>query len=253
MNFKEFAEKLSREQPVPNSQSFNMIKIKNDYWIIKYKDGDIQVLNADEWGSHEGLAFSQVQFLAMPKLIDCAKRSNIDLSSVEVSNPDNAEKLLNLILNKLNIDKWDEDSIVEKLKIDKDLIGSLRFSRNSMNYVMRHEGWVAVRQNNIEINGLNENKSTLISGVKTILEREFPNKLIDDKDLEFHVTDHKSNRHMDLTFQDIKEGKFFRPQTMPDTTYNSLAMPVPKGKKYGIENWRGTSESFNFKEWLKNS
>lgn len=51
-----------------------MIKIKNDYWIIKYRDGAIQVLNADEWGSHEGLAFSQVQFIAMPKLIDCAKK-----------------------------------------------------------------------------------------------------------------------------------------------------------------------------------
>jgi hypothetical protein len=30
-------------------------------------------------------------------------------------------------------------------------------------------------------------------------------------------------------------------------------MPVPKGKKYGIEKWRGTSESVNFKNWLENS
>jgi hypothetical protein len=116
-------------------------------------------------------------------------------------------------------------------------------------YVMKRENWIAVRNNNIELYSLDQKKlKELGSGLDDIVEQEFMGDDINDEELEFNLYDHKNNKSIYLTLQDIKEKSAFRPQTAPQTTYNRLALPAAKGKMYGRELWRGTSESF--KNWL---
>jgi hypothetical protein len=131
-------------------------------------------------------------------------------------------------------------------------------------YVMKTEGWIVVRNNNIELYGLDSNKlKDLSSGLDDIIDQEtgwngVEDEEIDDEKIEFNLFDHKNNKSMDVTLKDIKDNNLFRPQRIPQTTYSApLFIPTNKTAQPSkvldakSRSQLSTSEGvLRFKEWL---
>lgn len=227
-----------------------MDKITGEYWIINgradFADGDTGDKN------HEMIAMDHICSENLDRIYNCAKELNLNIpssSSMEDEPTESVHSLLSLIFEKLK--SWDE--VQKECGIDTETLKVITDGKSDPRlYVMKREGWVAVRSNNIELYGLDERKlKELGSGLDDIIDQE-SGWLEDtnDEELEFNLYDHKNNKSISLTLQDIKDKSVFRPQTLPQTTYNRLAVPAVKGKMYGRELWRGTSENVNFKNWL---
>lgn len=259
------------------------MKITGEYWIIDgradFADGD----NSDK--NHEMIAIDHVCSEHLEKIYNYAKELELNipsLYSLEDEPTESVQSLLGLILKKLftmtepnnpgrplyksDVEIWRE--IEKQCGLDDEALHIMmtnnpnlhRYSRQvSTNdprlYVMKKEGWIAVRNNNIELYGLDPNKlKEIASGVDSIIEQETgwagtESEDINDEDVEFNLFDYKNNKSIDLTLKDIKDRSVLRPQRLPQTTYNR-PLPALTGKQYGRELWRGTSESFSFKEWL---
>lgn len=232
------------------------MKINGEYWIVngsvEYADGDIGDKN------HEIIATDHVCSQYLQELYDYAKELGVKLPSfysIEDEPTQSAQSLIRAIEDKLpeSIDATLE--IQRKCGIDKETILVIYQSNNidPRLYVMKREGWIAVRKNNIELYGLDNKKlQELASGIDSLLDQEFgwtADEEVKDEELEFNLFDHKTGRSMDLTLADIKRGNLFRPKTLPQTK-DSQVLPTVKGKSYGRELWRGTSESISFKKWL---
>lgn len=259
------------------------MNIRGEYWIIDgradFADGD----NSDK--NHEMIAIEHICSLHLDKIYNYAQKLSIEnlpsLMSIEVENDDqfthNVQSLLKLISRKLfqqtdpndpnrplyksdtqiwaEIEKncgLDNEALHIMMSGDQSLHRYSRATNSSLDprvYVMRTEGWITVRNNNIELYGLDQKKlKELSSGLDDIIDQETGwaganHEEINDENIEFNLFDVKTNKSIDITLKDIKEKSVFRPQRIPQTTYNR-PLPALTGKQYGRELWRGTSESF---------
>ncbi len=254
------------------------MEIQGEYWIIDgsahYADGD----NGDK--NHEMFAYDHIASQNIRAVYNFAKTLGGTLPSLHsLENEEEVagsmqelvgyvEKTLfktpdpnhpNLPLFKTNNEIKNE--ISKKTGIDIETINILTYFSSGMPtstdarvYMMKREGWIVVRNNNIELYGLDQSKiKNLIKGLDEVLEQEGADDSVLDSEVEFNLFDFKSNKSSDVTLEDIKNNSLFRPQQLPVTTYNR-SLFVPTGKQYGRELWRGTSESslmLSFREWIK--
>jgi hypothetical protein len=231
------------------------MRIQGEYWIIEgkaeYADGD----SGDK--NHEVYALEHVCSDHLDSLYVYAEKIGIknlqSFYNMEEDPIGSVKKLFNLILLEPNqtyllIEKacgFDRDTTLLMLENKKSLDPRI--------YVMKRKDWIAVRNNNIESFGLNYNKiEQLYNGLNDIIEQEIDfTEEINEENVEFNLFDYKTNKSIDLNLKEIKEKNFFKPNTIPQTTYNK-PLPTIKGKKYGREIWRGTSENIkiNFKDYM---
>ena len=260
------------------------MKITGEYWIIEGRADFADSNNSDK--SHELIAVDHICSQNIEKVYNYAKKLNLgkipSLSSLEDEPKQSVQSLLELILKKLfqKADPQDQTrplykndvqiwNVIERecgfdketLKIMMENHHSLyRYSKNTTDidprlYVMKREGWIAVRNNNVELYGIDQSKAKeLASGLDDIIDQEsnwsgVEEEEFSDENIEFNLFDHKTGKSIDITLKDIKEGNLFRPQRLPQTTYNTI-LPTIQGKHQGRELWRGTSESSCFKKWL---
>jgi hypothetical protein len=249
------------------------MEIKGEYWIIDgradFADGDIGDKN------HEMIAIEHVCSKYLDDIYQYAKQIGIEnlpsLSSLEDEPVESTQSILNLVFRKLfatginGRPKYTSNNqiyleIERGCGVNGEALQVILQSNNSdpRLYVMKNEGWIAIRNNNIELYGIDQNKlKELSSGLDDIIDQETgwageDEVEINDENIDFNLFDHKTNKSIDLTLKDIKEKSVFRPQRLPQTTYNR-PLPALTGKQYGRELWRGTSESFSFKSFLKST
>lgn len=253
-------------------------QISGEYWInngsVDYADGDVGEYN------HEYIASSHVFHQFSDKIVALAEELNI--STEDLNDYDIDLEALGEILNQIhdNLEDTDVDPysyIGRYIGADQEAVGILFGKKDSRLYVMKKEGWIAVRGMNIELHGYDEQKrKNLINGLGDIFEQEGIQEDIPPEEIDFLLYDHKTNRSNDLTLADIENPQpVVRPHQMPtnkgdrrfqvitpDKTenipYQNKSIPNKTNvaaQKAGIvapgqELWRGTSESTNFKNWL---
>ena len=259
-----------------------MSKIRGEYWIqggqVEFADGDVGDQN------HEMVALNSVAADHLDSLTDYAEELNIDhkeeLGGMDDDPSQSARHLLQAIYYTLLEQAFGvefqammldnsvasakvAEGIVKKLGINMEVYNILGGGGDARLYVMKHDGWIAVRSNNIELFGYDANKKKQISnGIEEILDQEGIEE--PQEEIEFSVYDHKTNRSFDATLADIKNtNSFARPQQLPNTTYNkplfvpsdrSGSMGSQSPKTMGIQQRQAmqTSEGImGFKKWLE--
>lgn len=100
-------------------------------------------------------------------------------------------------------------------------------------YCMEHEGWIAVRSNNVEFYGFdNAKKQEIVRGVDDILEQEGIET--PDEQIELFLYDHKTKRSWDSTLAELKSNTGVRATTLPNTTYNTPIF-IPSTNNTGLK------------------
>jgi len=232
--------------------------IQGEYWIdggsIQYADGDIGDYN------HEAIATNAVVFSYSDEILDYAQELGIDTRKykfMEEFFP--AEELLDKITNALYenevVDSYEaaEAEILKTLGTDKETLEILIGGGDARLYVMQRNGWIAVRGENVELHGLDQEKvRSLVSGIHDILETEGIRDEV--ADLDFSIYDHKTKRTINVSLKDLEEGNLFKPKLPPQAPSHQI-LPAPRGTRYGRDLWRGTSENtivFDFKTFVIN-
>jgi len=245
-----------------------MSKIRGEYWIqdgrVEFADGDVGDQN------HEMVALNSIAADHLDSLMDYAEELNIDKEELGGMDDDPSQTVHHLLqaiyytllesgVSPVKI----SELIIKKLGINMEVYKLLGGGGDARLYVMKHDGWIAVRSNNIELFGYDaNNKKQISNGIEEILDQEGIEE--PDEEIEFSVYDHKTNRSFDATLADIKNtNSFARPQQLPNTTYNKpLFVPAdrsgPMGsqspKTMGIQQRQAmqTSEGrMGFKKWLE--
>jgi hypothetical protein len=263
-----------------------MSEIRGEYWIIDgradFADGD----NGDK--NHEMIAMEHVCSFHLDKIYSYAQKLNVgnlpSLRSIENEEDQftqSVQSLLGLIARKLfqqvdpnnpklpqyrsdnqiwaEIEKncgLDNEALHIMMSGDQSLYRYSRATNSSLDprvYVMKTEGWIVVRNNNIELYGLDSNKlRNLLSGLDDIIDQEtgwagVEDEELNDENIELSLYDHKTKRSWDSTLSDLKSGSA-RAVTVPNTTYNKPLMVPTKGLNLAQKQSMFTSEGF--KEWL---
>lgn len=245
-----------------------MSKIRGEYWIqdgrVDFADGDLGDQN------HEMVALNHVASEHIDNLLDYAEELGVGTEEFDrygESPWGTASEILNAIFQAL-LERGVasvkiSESIIKRLGIKMEVYKMLGGSGDPRLYVMKNEGWIAVRSNNIELFGYDANKKRqLVQGLEDILDEEGIEE--PDDQIEFSVFDQKTKRSFEATLADIKNtSSFARPQQLPNTTYNKpLFIPAdrnsPMGsqspKTIGIQQRQAmqTSEGkIGFKKWLE--
>lgn len=258
--------------------------IRGEYWII---DGDIDFADGDVGDfNHESIAnqyvFSQwadsVKNIAEEYGIetDFEEHDGVDCYAVS----DAIEEILE-ILRETHGDNCDI-VLMQELGIDEPAYLVISGHNNgAYDYVMMYEGWIAIRGTNVDLYGYDEKKKNyLIEGIEQIVYEEG----IDQRqaqELEFQISDHKSNKYYYITYEEIinpqptmkthqpintKGDRRFTPisRDQEENKYSIQSKSTPKpinllAQQQGIaapgqQLWRGTSESVGkFKRWLLNN
>jgi hypothetical protein len=244
-----------------------MAKIRGEYWIqggqVEFADGDVGDQN------HEMVALNSIAADHVDRIMDYAQELGLDTEDLGIhdepftSTSELLEAIRYALLERGVASIKVAELIIKKLGINMEVYKLLGGGGDARLYVMKNEGWIAVRSNNIELFGYDANKKgQLSSGIEEILEQESIEE--PDDQIEFSVYDHKTNRSFDATLADIKNtNSFARPQQLPNTTYNKpLFVPAdratPMGsqspKTIGIQQRQAmqTSEGkIGFKKWLE--
>ena len=246
------------------------MKIRGEYWIqngqVDFADGDTGDQN------HEMIALNSIAYDQIDGLEAVARELGVDTEELGGRDDEPSQTAYHL-LQAIDYTLRDSDIptdefgrwINKKLGINAETYEMLLGKGDARLYVMKNEGWMAVRSNNIELFGYDTSKKKqLAEGLDKILEEEG----IDDPEeqIEFNLYDHKTNRSSDVTLADIKSASTFaRPQQLPSTTYNKILIPPPKkDQPMGSQSPRtmtaqerqamNTSESkLGFKQWLGKS
>jgi hypothetical protein len=259
--------------------------IRGEYWI---QDGQVDFADGDTGDkNHEMIAIEHVCSEHLEAIHNYAKELGISansLSSLQDEPTESAQWLLELILKNLftkadpsnpkmplyksDVEIWNE--IEKNCGMDKEALHVImsgnyslhRHSRPQSNidprlYVMKKEGWIAVRNDNIELFGFDETKRrNLVGGLEDILDQEGVED--SDEEIEFNLYDHKTGRSSEVRLADLKGSGGFRPQQLPSTTYNKpILIPTdksrlqPKAVDARTRSLVQTSEGLDFKSWLK--
>jgi hypothetical protein len=223
------------------------MKIRGEYWI---RDGHVDFADGDTGDkNHEMIAVDHVCSENLEKVYDYAENLGVgplpSLASMDEPT-EAAQSLLGLVRRKLfeatdpknnNLPLFKSENeiwaeIGRRCGLDAETLSVMTQSSKSIDprlYVMRREGWIAVRNNNVELFGYDDKKrKNLISGLEEVLDQEGIED--SDEEIEFNLYDHRTGRSSDHTLADIKETGF-RPQSLPSTTYNKpLFVPADKSR-----------------------
>lgn len=240
-------------------------KVRGEYWIVDgradFADGDIGDQN------HEMIALNSVAADYLDALVDYMEELGIDTEEIGIHDEPftTASELMQTIYNALlgrgvasvKVSEW----IVKRLGANMEVYKLLSGGGDARLHVMKHKGWVAVRSNNIELFGYDQEKRRdIVGGIEDILDQEGVEE--PDEEIEFNLYDHKTGRSSYLTLADLKGENQMRPQTLPTTTYNRpLFVPADRSKPMGSQSPRSlnaitrsamtTSESkVGFRQWL---
>lgn len=254
-----------------------MSQIRGEYWIqdgyVQFADGDIGDFN------HELIAIHHFASKYIDQLIDLAYELGVDLEEFrrdEEHPAGDAETIRNNIVSAVENKEIEwvlpdgadaGDSVDEYIKntinIDDDEYDCIFGGCDARLMVMEKEGWIAVRSNNVEFWGYDEQKrKEIVDGVEQILEQEG----IDDPDeeIELSLGDNKTKRSWDSTLADLKNPIGVRAPSLPTTTYNKPVFIAPDNTENHPRNnhsktmdaktrsMASTSEGVNFKDWLLN-
>ena len=252
-------------------------KISGEYWIndignIEAADGNIGDMN------HEMIAYQHIIQEYLPSLISFAEELGISTEGIDeyeaVNDASVVSKLLNEIINQLktnnqpDIDKY----VMRQISAKNEVYKILQERGDPTLYVMKYNGWVAIRSMNIELYGYNEQKRKILAhGIGEIMDEEGIEQLSE----EFNLYDLKTEKQTYLSLEDIEQQQIMmRPtnpissvghnkfNSLPDeaenfknkskSIYNKWDQQAQKNKLIGAgqQLWRGTSENFSFKEWL---
>jgi len=209
-------------------------KIRGEYWIVDgrsdFADGDTGDQN------HEMIALNSIASDHTDALYYYATEMGLETEGLLFDDEPfaTASDLLiairsELIERGIDPDQAD-DTITKRLEVAPDVYKMLGGGGDARLHVMKDKGWVAVRSNNVELFGYDQNKRReLASGLEDILDQEGIEE--PDETLEFNLYDHKTGRSSYVTLADIKGASQMRPQSMPNTTYNKpLFVPPDRSK-----------------------
>jgi len=246
------------------------MKIRGEYWIqngqVDFADGDVGDQN------HEMVALNHVASEHLDSLFDYAEELGMETEEFDrySENPSStASELLSSIHHEL-VEKGVSSvqvapEVIGKLGINAETYKMLGGGGDARLYVMKNEGWIAIRSNNIELFGYDANKKKqLASGLEDILDQEGIEEPYEQ--IEFGLYDHKTNRSSEVTLADIKNtNAFARPQQLPNTTYNKpmivpadrtgpMGSQAPKAMSIQQKQAMQTSEgNLGFKQWIGKS
>jgi len=262
--------------------------IQGEYWVIngsaEYADGD----NGDK--NHEMIAYEHIANEHIDAINDLAESLGLQVPNLNTLDFENVVEITHGLLDSIRKKLFEQNDpkqlperlplfkseneifneIQKRLNIDKEalqiLMEGVHFGSplDPRVYMMKKEGWIVVRNNNIELYGIDNKKlENLSSGIDSIIdqEAEWSEEEINDEYLEFNLFDHKTKKSMDVTLKDIKEKNLFRPQRIPQTKYNAFFIPPPKAGTIGSQSPRNidartrslmsTSEAITAKDILK--
>lgn len=258
-----------------------MKNIRNEYWIanghVEFADGDVGDVN------HEYLATLHVLHQFLDNIISLAEEFNIDTSHLDLDQPDQNE--FAIILGQIRDEVREKEKkepdadkfIMRQIECGKEAYAILINGKgaDSHGYVMKYEGWIAVRGMNIELYGYDENKrKSLLNGLYEIFDQEGIEEDVPPEQIEFDLNDLRTKKQTYISLANIQNSITLRPsndissvghtkfndptdeieniktknKSIPNK-YNQVAQRlniIPKGSQL----WRPTSEWFNFKEWL---
>lgn len=256
-----------------------MSEIRGEYWII---NGNVEFADGDSGDkNHEMIAYEHLANSYVDVIYNYAKSIGVQvpsLSSIEYSENvgESVRDLLSTIQKTLFSEKDPKNpnlplfknnyAIFEKIKEEtnieeealKILVQGIYFGAflDPRVYVMKKEGWIVLRNNNVELYGYNDSKrKEIVDGVEQVLDEEGIEA--SDEEIEINIFDHKTKRSWDSNLSDLKSGGI-RAVTLPNTTYNRpILTPVDRSKissktmDIRTRNMLQTSESnLNFREWL---
>lgn len=236
-------------------------RIRGEYWIqdgrVDFADGDIGDKN------HEMVALDAIASDHVDELHEYARELGVDAEDLGIHEEPftTASELISAISHAL-IERGVASvqvaaEIIKRLGVDAEVYKLLGGGGDSRLYAMKKYGWIAVRDNNAELFGYDGKKrKELADGMDEILDQEGIEE--PDEEVELSVYDHKTGRSFDATLADIKGESSMRPQTLPNTTYNTpLFIPrektgaMPKAMDARTRSVLQTSEgSLSFRDWL---
>lgn len=255
------------------------MEISGEYWIqdgyVEFADGDVGDKN------HEGIAIEAVFSNYQDEIQSLAEklRMQVNLHSY-YDGPDTEEiqKVLDIIHEKLSRKMSDSQAhnyIMKQLGCDQEAYKILLGSGDARLYAITHMGWIAIRSNNVEIYGYTKDRQKQIANaIRDIIDNEGRGE--DAEDTELSIYDYKSGKSWYASLEDLEQPEVVaRLSQRPTTRYNksfTAWLKDPEENKYqqstkskinlwniaaqkagiGSELWRGTSESYGFKEWLIN-
>jgi hypothetical protein len=264
------------------------IKIRGEYWIqngqVDFADGDV----GDK--GHEAIAHDHIVYQHIDSVVKMAEELGIESESFKRLSRGDDNYLLPDVLGQIEdhlieSGKSREEAVKEMrefLGIDEEGFSILGDGGDPGFYVMMHDGWIAIRSNNIELYGYDEQKrKSLFRGINEILYDEFDSEFeeVPPEQIEFSLFDVKTKKSSEITLADIMNpqptfrtnqpsqntyNKALPMPVLPDTTENTPRLKTAKdldatknlnrnvGGIPGHQIWRGTSESvLPFADWIK--
>ena len=155
-----------------------MSEIKGEYWIqnghVEFADGDVGDYN------HEGIAIQAFYADFSNDIIELAKELKIKIDKSHLKYEDEIDtEFLQSMLHQIEEHLTDEmipnpkQVIKNKLNLDPDAFSVMFGSSYASSYMMKKEGWIAVRGHNAELYGYDEQKrNSLLRGIEEILDNE---------------------------------------------------------------------------------
>jgi hypothetical protein len=248
-----------------------MHEIRGEYWIqnghVEFADGDTGDSN------HEMIANNHVIYQFADNIIALAKETGIPTENAYRYGEYDSEVIVDILDN---LEKYlKKDNVMQHLGCNQEAYAILQGGGDSRLYVMKYEGWIAIRSNNIELFGYDEQKrKELVSGLSEILEDEGIDESVPPEEIEFWFDDHKTNRSHSISLAELEQPITMRSNIMvqsvkkiqpnKDSEENKYQNPSSSVKNKwtqaaqdkgvippGHDLWRGTSEGWMpFKKWL---
>jgi hypothetical protein len=252
-------------------------EIQGEYWVVEgevdFADGDIGDRN------HEMIATDHIFNAYADAISDLAQELEIDAKEINRYGEVDTEALT-LVLGEIHeklsetmIPAQVDQYIMQNIQCDRDVYLILFGHGDAREYVINHLSWIAIRSNNVELYGYDNNRQKEIAeAVHEILYEESGDEVEDPSRVDLTIEDWKTGKTWYATLEDLEQPQVQpRPAQAPTSTYNRqfFTRQDPEENRYqkpapgkinpwntaaqkagtGSELWRGTSESF--KAWIK--
>ena len=183
-------------------------KISGEYWIIEgsvdFADGDVGDTNhamiANNHVVHQFV--SEIESLADEYGLETEleRYGEVDSEQIATVIDEVYERLLEQGISSKEI----YQIIQDKIGADAEALQILRGGGDSRLYVMKHNGWIAVRSNNAELFGYDSSKQRYLArGIGDILFDE-GNEHFNPSEVEIAIYDHKNRRSWYVTLEELE-------------------------------------------------
>lgn len=261
-------------------------EIRGEYWI---QDGHVEFADMDTGDiGHEGIAIQHVAYGVKDSIVNAAENYEIETDDVDKYGEVDHEKLEEILSEVLDHIENEQQISISQAKqyfckeydCDPELLNAFNGGDPSL-YCMKHEGWIAIREQNAELYGWNEQaRKNLLSGLHDIMD-DNGDEEEEDEEFEIYIYDHKTKKHMNFTMEELErplgfkmdvpaatkynKKSFFHQYAPRDTEENKYSKQIPSNpNKFNVaaqktnmigpgqNAWRGTSESVknNFKDHM---